>query len=57
MILYFMASHNDIDGVMVSVLGSGVVGREYKPQSGQTKDYGIGIFCFFDKYAAIKRKS
>jgi hypothetical protein len=31
MILDFKASHNDIGGVMVSVLGSGVVDREYKP--------------------------
>ena len=26
-------------------------------QSGQTKDYKIGIFCFSVKYAALRRKS
>ena len=32
-----------IDGVMVSVLASSVVGRGFEPQSGQTKDYKMGI--------------
>ena len=26
-------------------------------QSGQTKDYKIGIFCFSVEYAALRRKS
>jgi hypothetical protein len=26
-------------------------------QSGQTKDYKIGIFCFSVKYAELRRKS
>jgi hypothetical protein len=28
-----------------------------QPQSGQTKDYAIGISCFSAKYAELKRKS
>jgi hypothetical protein len=35
-----------IGGVMVSILTSSVVDREFEPQSGQTKDYNIGICCF-----------
>jgi hypothetical protein len=34
-----------------------VVDRGYKPRSGQTKDYEIGICCFSAKYAALRRKS
>ena len=42
---------------MVSVLFSSAVDREFEPQSGQTKDYNIGIFCFSAKHAALRRKS
>ena len=42
---------------MVSMLASSVVDRGYKPRSGQTKDYEIGICCFSAKYAALRRKS
>ena len=42
---------------MVSVLSSSVVDRGFEPQSGQTKDYKIGICCFSAKHAALKRKS
>ena len=35
-----------IGGVMVSILTSSVVDREFEPQSGQTKDYNIGMCCF-----------
>ena len=42
---------------MVSVLVSSAVDREFEPQSGQTKDYNIGIFCFSAKHAALRRKS
>ena len=38
---------------MVSVLASIVVDQ----QSGQTKDYKIGICCFSAKHAALRRKS
>ena len=43
---------------MVSVLASSVVvDRGFESLSGQTKDYKIGICCFFAKYAALRRKS
>ena len=43
---------------MVSVLASSAVERGFKPQSGQTKDYKIGICCFSakHKYTALRRK-
>jgi hypothetical protein len=44
-------------GVMVSVLTSSAVDHEYEPRSGQTKDYKIGICCFYVKHAALRRKS
>jgi hypothetical protein len=31
--------------------------RWFEPQSGQTKDYEIGICCFSAKHAALMRKS
>jgi hypothetical protein len=40
-----------IDGVMVSVLASGVVDR------GHTKDYKIGMYCFSAKHTALRKKS
>jgi hypothetical protein len=42
---------------MVSRLASGAVDRGFEPQSGQTKDYKIGICCFSAKHAALRRKS
>jgi hypothetical protein len=42
---------------MVSVLVSSEVERGFEPQSGQTKDYKIGICCFSAKHAALRRKS
>ena len=42
---------------MVSVLASSVVDRGLESQSGQTKDYKIGICCFSAKHAALRRKS
>ena len=42
---------------MVCVLISSVVDRGLEPQSGQTKDYKIGIYCFFVKHTALSRKS
>jgi len=42
---------------MVSVLASSVVGREFGPPSGHTKDYKIGICCFSVKHTALRRKS
>jgi hypothetical protein len=48
---------NHIGGVMVSVLASSAVDRGFEPRSGQTKDYKIGICCFFTKHTALSRKS
>ena len=48
---------NHIGGVMVSVLAPSVVDRRFEPQSGQTKDCNIDIYCFSDKHAALRRKS
>ena len=42
---------------MVSVLASSGVDRGFEPQSGQTKDYKIGICCFSAKHAALRRTS
>ena len=42
---------------MVSVLASSVVDHGFEPQSGQTKDYKIGMCCFSAKYAALRSKS
>ena len=43
---------NRISGVMVSVLNSSAVDRGFRPRSGQTKDYEIGICCFSIKHTA-----
>jgi hypothetical protein len=42
---------------MVSVLSSSAVDRGFESQSGQTKDYEIGICCFFTKHVALRRKN
>jgi hypothetical protein len=44
-------------GVMVSLLTSSVVDHGFEHQSGQIKDYEIGICCFSGKHAALRRKS
>jgi hypothetical protein len=41
--------------VMVSVLASSAVDREFEHRSGQTKNYKIGICCFSAKHAALRR--
>jgi hypothetical protein len=48
---------NRIGGVMVSLLASSTVDHGFKPLSGQTKDYKIGICCFSAKHEALRRKS
>ena len=48
---------NCIGGVMASLLTSNPLDRGFKPWSGQTKDYTIGICCFSAKHAALRRKS
>jgi hypothetical protein len=42
---------------MVRVLDSSVVDRRIGLQSGQPKDYEIGMRCFSAKHAALMRKS
>jgi hypothetical protein len=42
---------------MVNVLVSSAIDRGFKPRSGQTNDYKIGICCFSAKHAAFGRKS
>ena len=49
--------YHRIGGVLVSVLASSAIYRGFKPRSGQTKDYNIGICCFSAKHAALPRKS
>ena len=41
---------------MVSMLTSSAVNCGFKPWSGQTKNYKIGICFFSAKHAALKRK-
>jgi hypothetical protein len=43
--------------VVVIVSPLSVLERELEPQSGQTKDYQIGICCYSAKHAALRRKS
>ena len=42
---------------MVSMLASSVVDHVLEPQSGQTKDYKIGICCFSANHTALRSKS
>jgi hypothetical protein len=42
---------------VVSMLATSAVDRGFEPRSGQTKDYKIGICCFFAKHAALMWKS
>ena len=49
--------HNQIGGVMVSLVASSAVDCESEPRSGHTKDYKIGNCCFSSKHAALRRKS
>ena len=48
---------NRIGGVMVSMRASSAVDSGFEPQSGQTKDYEVGICCFSAKHATLSRKS
>jgi hypothetical protein len=49
--------YGQIGGVMGSELALIAVQDRGSPQSGQTKDYEIGICCFSAKHAALRRKS
>jgi hypothetical protein len=42
---------------MVSMVASSAVDHGFEPQSGQTKDYKIGICCFSAKHVVLRRKS
>jgi hypothetical protein len=42
---------------MISVIAPSAVDRGFERRSGQTKDYTIGICCFYFKHAALRRKS
>ena len=48
---------NPIGGVMVSVLSSSMINREFEPRSCQTKNYEISICCFSAKHASSRSKS
>ena len=43
--------------IMLSMLDSLAVYREFKPQSGQTKYNKSDVHCFSAKYVALGRKS
>jgi len=47
---------NRIGGVIVSLLASSAVDRGFKARSGRTKEYDIGMCCFFPKHVALTRK-
>ena len=46
-----------IGGIMVGVFVSSAVDRGFTSRSGLTKDYKIGICCFFTKHDALRRQS
>ena len=46
-----------IGSVMVNVLASSAIACGYESQSGQTKEYEIGICCFSTKNTSLRRKS
>ena len=52
----FIILFNRIGGVMVSVIASSVVDRGFEPRSSQTKDYKIGVCCFFAKHAEKEQR-
>jgi hypothetical protein len=52
----FLVSYTDYGGVSVSLLALSVVDRGFEPRLGQTKDSKIGICCFSDKHAVLRRK-
>ena len=54
--IYTQMLVNPSSGVLVSVHASCVVDRWFKSQSGQSKDYKIGICCFSAKHIALRRK-
>ena len=57
MVIYMYILDELHQWLMVSVLASSALYCGFKPRSGQTKDYKIGIGCFSSKHAALRRKS
>jgi hypothetical protein len=53
----FKPERTAIDGVLVSVIASSVVDREFELRSGQTKNYKIGMCSFSDRPATLRRKN
>jgi hypothetical protein len=47
---------NHISGVMVSLLTLSTIDCTFETRSGLTKDFKIGICCFFAKHTALRRK-
>jgi len=47
----------EVSNAMISVLSSNAVDRGFEHQSGQAKDYKIGISCFSANHAAFRSKS
>ena len=56
-IIVHRCCHIIIGGVMVSVFTSSSVDHGFEHPAGQTKDYEIGICCFFDIHTVLMRKS
>jgi hypothetical protein len=54
---YHTKAANRIGSVMVGVLASNAVDREFEPRSGQTKEYKIGICCFSAKHTSLRSKN
>jgi len=49
-----------IDGIIgsiISMVTTSVVDHGFEPRSYQTKDYRIGICCFFIKHESLRRKT
>ena len=57
LITFIVCIGNCISGIMVSVLALSAVDLGFESQSGQTKDYEIGICCFTPKHSTLRRKS
>ena len=45
-----------IGGLRINVLSSSVVDRGFDPKWGETKNYKIGICCFFSNHATLRIK-
>ena len=43
-----------IGGVISNVIAFNMIGRDFENQSDQTKDYKIGVCCFFAKHTTLR---